>query len=67
MPYAVRLDCVGSGNPIFDGDGDPVLGDYIEISFEQYAAAVSCLISGKHVRVVDGALVLEYQPADDGP
>ncbi|MBY5440507.1 hypothetical protein [Rhizobium leguminosarum] len=61
MPYAVGLDTIGTDNPIIV-DGDPIVGDYIEISWEEYSAAINCLVSGQHICVVNGVLILDYEP-----
>lgn len=61
MPYAVGLDQIGTNNPIYDGNGQPIAGDYIEISQDEYQDAINLLVSGKHVCVVDGVFVLDYQ------
>lgn len=61
MPYAVGLDQIGTNNPIYDGNGDPIAGDYVEISWDDYQAAINLLVTGKHVCVVDGSFVLDYQ------
>ncbi|MBW9053466.1 hypothetical protein [Rhizobium mesosinicum] len=60
MPYAVGLDTVGTDNPIVV-EGIPVTGEYLEISWEDYTAAINCLVSGQHVCVVNGVFVLDYQ------
>ncbi len=69
MPYAVGLDTIGTDNPIVV-EGVPVEGDYVEISWEQYQAAINCLVSGLHVCVVDGVFILDYQipppPEEEG-
>jgi hypothetical protein len=62
MPYAVGLDQIGTNNPIYDGDGQPIAGEYVEISWDDYSAAINLLVSGKHVCVVDSVFVLDYQP-----
>lgn len=61
MPYAVGLDQIGTDNPIFDGNNEPIVGDYVEISWDDYSAAINFLVSGKHVCVVDGVFILDYQ------
>jgi hypothetical protein len=66
MPYAVGLDCVGTDNPIIV-EGVPVEGDYLEISWDDYTAAINCLVNGLHVCVVDGVFVLDYVPPEDSP
>lgn len=58
--YAVGLDTLGTDNPIVI-DGDPVVGDYLEVSWEDYSAAINCLVNGQHVCVADGVLILGYQ------
>jgi hypothetical protein len=66
MPYAVGLDTVGTDNPIII-DGEPIVGDYVEISWDEYSAAINRLINGQHVCVVDGVFVLDYQlPSPEG-
>lgn len=60
MPYAVGLDTVGTDDPIIV-EGVTVAGDYVEISWDEYIAAINCLVNGLHVCVVDGAFVLDYQ------
>jgi hypothetical protein len=67
MPYAVGLDCVGTDNPIVV-EGVPVEGDYLEISWDDYTAAINCLLNGRHVCVVDDMFVLDYEiPPEDSP
>ena len=60
MPYAVGLDTIGTNNPIIIED-TPVPGDYIEIPWDDYLDAIDCLVSGLHVCVVNGSLILDYQ------
>lgn len=59
MPYAIGLDAVGTDKP-FTIDGVTVGGEYLEISWDDYLAAIDCLTSGQHICVVDGELVLDF-------
>ncbi|QKK24648.1 hypothetical protein [Rhizobium hidalgonense] len=61
MPYAVGLDQIGTNTPVYDGNGESITGDYIEISWDDYQAAINLLVSGKHVFVMDGQFVLGYE------
>lgn len=61
MPYAVGLDTMGTENPIVI-EGTPVEGEYLEISCDDYLAGINCLVSGQHVCVVNGVLILDYEP-----
>ncbi|MDR9808214.1 hypothetical protein [Rhizobium hidalgonense] len=66
MPYAVGLDCVGTDNPIVV-EGDAVEGEYVEITWGDYTAAINCLVNGRHVCVVDGLFILDYEiPTEAG-
>jgi integrase len=43
-------------------------GDYLEITWDDYTAAINCLVNGRHVCVVDDVFVLDYEiPPEDSP
>jgi hypothetical protein len=64
MPFAVGLDQIGTDNPIYDSESVAIAGDYIEISWDDYIAAINLLIAGRHVNVVDGVFILDSHPPE---